>query len=91
MARNGMLECGKNYKGTMKETCDTCAVIDNENHRLNECTLWKQTNYAEKSYRANFQDIYSDDQMLLEKAIVDIENVWELQYASGKMKRTRPI
>ena len=32
IARFGMLECGKNFKGTMRETCDVCKVNDDENH-----------------------------------------------------------
>ena len=38
MARYGVLECGKNYKGTMRETCDSCNSIDDENHRINFCS-----------------------------------------------------
>ena len=35
LARNGMLQCGKNFKGTMNEIC---SVIDDEEHRLNTCS-----------------------------------------------------
>ena len=35
LARNGMLECGTNFKGTLPETCRYCNVTDNENHRMN--------------------------------------------------------
>ena len=56
-----MLECGKNFKGTMSERCSTCAVVDDENHRLNECFLWKETNRVNESHKVNFCDIYSSD------------------------------
>ena len=35
IARFGMLECGHNFKGTLKETCDQCHCLDDETHRLN--------------------------------------------------------
>ena len=43
-ARHGMLECGKNFKGTIPEICQTCKKEDNENHRLNECIKWNNFN-----------------------------------------------
>ena len=45
IARSGMLECGKNYKGTIPETCHTCSLLDDENHRMNECLNWTHLNY----------------------------------------------
>ena len=37
IARYGLLECGRNYKGTINEICDQCCTKDDENHRLNHC------------------------------------------------------
>ena len=87
LARNGMLECGKNFKGTMRETCRVCDQIDNENHRLNICTQWIETNNIQKADKPEFSDIYSEDGNTLDKILTAIESVWELKYASGKMKR----
>ena len=86
LARNGMLECGKNDEGIMKETCTTCAVVDDENHRLNDCVVWRDINCSSKSYRTNFSDIYSRDYSVLEKVIPEIEGVWDLRYTKGRMK-----
>ena len=83
VARNGMLECGKNFKGTMKEMCSKCEVIDDENHRLNECK-----NVDRTPNRTNFDDIFSDNEKVLGSIINEIQNVWELRYANGRMKRT---
>ena len=44
LSRHGMLECGTNYKGTMSETCHICRTIDDENHRLNDCRMFTDTN-----------------------------------------------
>ena len=51
-----MLECGTNYKGTMSETCRTCGVIDNENHRLNDCSVYNDTNLASHLQCIDFHD-----------------------------------
>ena len=32
IARYGMLECGKNYKGTLPESCVSCNTTDDKNH-----------------------------------------------------------
>ena len=37
MARSGMLECGKNFKGTKSESYSKCGTTDDEEHRLNNC------------------------------------------------------
>ena len=37
--------------------------------------------------RVDFTDIYSENVDVLRRVIDVIENVWELKYANGKMKR----
>ena len=82
-----MLECGKNYKGTMDETCKECRVTDNEDHRLNECRIREQTNNICGSGRVNFRDIYSSDLETLKRITREIDKVWEIKYANGRMRR----
>ena len=41
IARFGMLDCGVNYKGTKSELCSQCNIIDNEDHRLNNCIKYR--------------------------------------------------
>ena len=43
-ARYSMLECGKNFKGTVKIECQTCGVTDDESHWLHACTRWEGKN-----------------------------------------------
>ena len=71
----------------MTENCKSCKVVDDENHRLNNCDLWRERNYLDKNYKANFNDIYSNDFVVLNKSIMEIQSVWALQYTSGRMKR----
>ena len=84
-----MLECGKNFKGTLPEICQICNTQDDENHRLNECIKWKDTNNVNRVNKAEFQNIFSDNDVLLNQSIAEVENIWELKYANGRMKRPR--
>ena len=88
LARHGMLECGTNFKGTMPQVCRTCRITDNENHRLNECTLYKDINLAHDHEKSSFEHIYSNDNHTLNNIINDLEKVWEFRYANGRMKKT---
>merc|ERR1712087_617429 len=86
LARNGMLECGKNFKGTVSEICPECNIVDNEEHRLNHCFKWREINNLDGT-KVEFTDIYSNDCHILDQIVTSIERVWELKYANGRMKR----
>ena len=74
-----MLECGKNYKGSMLEVCDQCSVLDDENHRLNYCKKYKETNNSSKEEKVDFSLIYSTDIAILKSIISEISRVWNAQ------------
>ena len=62
MGRYGMLDCGANY--CMKyggKDCKVCHVLDNEDHRLNYCSLYKDVNLYDQGTKIDFCGIYSDD------------------------------
>ena len=82
-----MLECGKNFKGTLNETCLTCNKTDNEQHRLTECAKWTNESNQETAEGIVFNDIYSQDDQTLKRIIIQIQNLWELRYGNGKMKK----
>ena len=88
LARHGMLECGTNYKGTMPKNCKSCLIKDDENHRLNECTSFNETNWANSNEKIDFDTIYSNDNATLTCIIERLESVWEFQYANGRMKKS---
>ena len=88
ISRHGMLECGTNYKGTMSETCHTCGVIDNEDHRLNYCSVYSDTNQANHLTKFKFEDIHVDSDDILKPILNHIENVWDFRYTNGRMKKT---
>ena len=87
IARFGMLECGKNFKGSMRETCSKCDVIDDENHRLNHCTIYRNVNLFDTQQKIDFFDVHSTDVNTVKTAIKHIENVWNVTNAHGSMNK----
>ena len=85
IARFGMLECGKNYKGTQREICNTCSLLDDENHRLNYCPKYRNINLCDSTVKVDFQDIYSRDHSVLKEMIKVISKVWNIRNANGTM------
>ena len=86
IARYGMLECGQNFKGTLKENCDQCDTIDNEDHRLNHCIKLREMNFHDADDKVKFDDIYSNDAYVLKNVILAIEKVWNTRNAHGTMR-----
>ena len=87
IARFGMLECGKNFKNSIREICDTCNVIDDENHRLNHCIVHKKVNFYDANHKVNFSDVFSSDLPTLRAVINEIEKVWDVKNAHGTMNK----
>ena len=85
LARFHMLECGKNFKGTLPEICPMCHVTDNEQHRLNYCIRFKNTNLCNHVNKLNFDDVYQSDLTIVKNAIQHIEKVWNLKTGQGCM------
>ena len=75
LSRNGMLTCGSNFKATIPEVCRECQLVDNENHRLNHCPQWQDTNFFNNDTKAEFMDIFSDNSQKLSPIIQSIQRV----------------
>ena len=88
LSRFHMLECGMNFRGSLPEICPECKVTDNEQHRLNNCTRFRQTNLCDSVDKVNFDDIYSTDFSVLMSTIKSIEKVWNLKTGHGSMVQT---
>ena len=85
IARYRMLQCGKNFKGTINEQCSQCKCIDDENHRLNYCIKWKNINYYDETEKVDFDLVFSTDIQILRNVIGKIEKVWNTRNAHGTM------
>ena len=84
-ARFCMLDCGKNFKGTQQEICTHCNAEDNEDHRLNHCTKYRDINHCDDATEIDFQMIHSRNNDVLKKTITEILKVWNLRNANGTM------
>ena len=82
-----MLECGKNFKGTMREMCNSCNVIDDENHRLNYCEKFKNVNLFDTQPKVAFSDVFSTDMIIVRAIMKHIEKVWNVTTAHGNMNK----
>ena len=87
LARNGMLTCGRNFKATIPEECRECRLVDNEDHRLNKCPQWHETNFVNHDTLIEFTDVFSDKREKLSPIIQRIQQVWELHTGNGAMKK----
>ena len=87
IARFGMLECGKNFKNSMTEKCKDCNVVDDENHRLNNCVTFRNLNLYDIHPKVDFFDIFSSDMTVLRTVIGQIEKVWNVKTAHGSMNK----
>ena len=85
IARYGMLECGKNFKGTAQTICEMCNVLDDESHRLNNCIKWKERNLFDSDEKVNFNDVYSNDIRIVRNIIPLIQSLWNVKNAHGTM------
>ena len=85
IARYGMLQCGKNYKGTMSQNCTACGCLDDESHRLNDCPNWKEKNRYDFSNKIDFTQIFSNDIGTLREIIPHIQKLWNVKNAHGTM------
>ena len=87
MGRYGMLQCAANYcTGYGTKECRECGVIDDENHRINYCKIWRDVNLYDSCDKINFDDIYGEDRA---KSLIIIERVllmWDLGNGKNSMR-----
>ena len=75
-----MLDCGRNYKYKYSRiVCGTYNLVDDENHRINECLRFKNRNLCMSVLKYDFGDIYSDDEDTVIRTIEVIRLLWNLE------------
>ena len=84
IARYGMLHCGRNYKGSLGDTCKSCNVLDDEEHRLNKCPLYKTQD--EPRPETNFNEVFTQDVTRVRNVLTNIEKVWNTHNANGTVR-----
>ena len=86
LARFGMLECGRNFKGSMRETCNECNAVDDEDHRLNYCSKFRGVNNFDSPHKVVFKNVFSNDPSIFQKILKTIDQVWNTQTSHGTMR-----
>ena len=87
MGRYGMLQCAANFScGYKGKNCSDCGVVDDEGHRINYCTLWKERNSCASDDKLDFSLIYSENLHESVKVVEVILNLWDLGNGKNSMR-----
>ena len=87
MGRHGMLQCAANFSaGYAGKNCRSCGVLDDEDHRINNCTTWQRINLSSSSEKINYEDIYPTDRDKSLKIVEKILTMWDLGNGKNTMK-----
>ena len=87
MGRYGMLKCKSNFShGSGQKLCDVCNVTDNEDHRINHCTVYETMNRCHSGNKINFDGIYSDDLDESLKVVRAVLELWDLGMGRNEMR-----
>ena len=82
-----MLNCAANFKNRYNViNCDKCEVLDDENHRINYCILFKEINLYPSPLKIDFRFIYSDDEKAVERVLETVCALWDLKNGRNEMK-----
>ena len=83
---DGMLDCGKNFKtGYRGENCPSCNVLDDENHRINYCKKYKDTNLFDSALKIDFNSLYSGNEETTKMVVEVVCEIWNLHNGKNKM------
>ena len=87
MGRYGMLQCAANFeKSYGGKNCRECSVIDDENHRINECKVWEHINLYNVNEKLDFDLIYSENTVHCIKIVERILIMWDLGNGRNTMR-----
>ena len=88
MGHYGMLNCKANFSsGSRNKACNMCSVLDDENHRINDCIKYKETNFYELGEKIDFSQIYSNNLANVIKVVEVILKLWDLGYGKNMMRQ----
>ena len=75
----------KTLKGTQQVICNQCDVEDDEDHRLNYYTKYRDFNHCDCTTKIDYQMIHLDDHVVLRSIVTEIFKVWNLRNANETM------
>ena len=80
MSMFGMLACSKNYKnGYGGNICRECEMLDDENHRINDCSKFKGFNLFYSPVKYEFDSIFSNDEDVVSRTVEVVMLIWNLE------------
>ena len=72
-----MLKCAKNFKcGLGGPECRDCGETDDENHRINYCSRFKELNLYSSPIKFDFDGIFSDDDDSVSRTLEVVDHLW---------------
>ena len=87
MSRFGMLDCRANFSmGYGGKMCRECAVVDDESHRINECRIFKGSNFCDTDEKTDFNMIYSEDAEQIQSVLKVVMSLWDLEHGKNSMR-----
>ena len=87
MSLFGMLKCAKNFKcGLGDANCRDCGEIDDENHRINYCSRFKELNLYSSPIKFDFDGIFSDDDDTVSRTLEVVDHLWNLDNGRNEMR-----
>ena len=86
MGMSGMLDCKNNYHHKYKtKICDTCEVIDDESHRINDCKKFEKINLYNSNVKFDYSCIYSMNSDAVDRAEYVIRQLWDISNNKNEM------
>ena len=87
MARYGMLDCAKNFKGKYgSELCKECNEVDDESHRINVCGRWEHVNLCKGGYSIDFNAVYSEEIDTIRQISRLLRSVWNIENGKNEIQ-----
>ena len=81
-----MLDCAANFSAKFNgKDCKHCQTLDDENHRMNHCILYRMINLYDSDQKCNFEEIYSENHDDVKKVLKMILKMWDLEYGKNTM------
>ena len=83
-----MLQCANNFScGYGKKICTECNALDNEEHRINDCRKYDDTNLCNSANKKTYDDIYSEDEAKCFAVVDRILSMWDLENGKNNMRQ----
>ena len=87
MGKYGMLDCGANYAMRYGgKDCKRCGTLDDENHRMKHCILYRNINLYDTDENGDFEGIFSNDVQKIRQIIQRILSMWDLGHGRNSMR-----